>query len=40
MCRFENGRVSPRAERWLHKISLLLVFVEQQSKNRALDKKN
>ena len=25
MCQFENGRVSPRATRWLHKISLFLV---------------
>ena len=40
MCRFENGWVSPRAARWLHKISLLLVFVGQQVKNRALDKKD
>ena len=39
MGQFENGSVSLRAARWLHKISLLLVFVEQQSKNRALDKK-
>ena len=39
MCRFENGWASPRATRWLHKISLLLVFVGQQGKNRALDKK-
>ena len=27
MCRSENGWVSPQAARWLHKISLLLVFV-------------
>ena len=39
MCRFENGWVSPPATRWLHKIFLLLVFVRQQGKNRALDKK-
>ena len=39
MCRFENGWVSPRATRWLHKISLLLMFVGQQGKNRALDTK-
>ena len=31
--------VSPRATRWLHKISLLLMFVGQQGKNRALDTK-
>ena len=40
MCRFENGWVSPRATRWLHKISLLLVFVGQQVKNTALNKKD
>ena len=40
MCQFENGWVSPRATRWLHKISLLLVSVGQQGKNRALDKKD
>ena len=40
MCRFENGSVSPQATRWLRKISLLLVFVGQQGKNRALDKKD
>ena len=40
MCRFENSWVFPRATRWLHKISLLLVFVGQQVKNRALDKKD
>ena len=39
MCRFENGWVSPWATTWLQKISLLLVFVGQQGKNRALDKK-
>ena len=39
MCRFENGWVSPWVTRWLHKISLLLVFVGQLGKNRALDKK-
>ena len=38
MSRFENGWVSPRVTRWLHKISLL-VFVGQQGKNRVLDKK-
>ena len=38
VCRFENGWVSPRATRWLHKISLLLVLLGQQVKNRALDK--
>ena len=37
MCRFENGWVSPRATRWLHKIFLLLVFVGQLGRNRALD---
>ena len=36
---FENGWVSSWATRWLHKIPLLLVFVGQQGKNRALDKK-
>ena len=40
MCRFESGWVSPRATRWLHKIPLLVVFVGQQVKNRALDKKD
>ena len=40
MCRFENGWVFPRATRWLHKISLFFVFVGQQVKNRALDKKD
>ena len=40
MCQFENGWVSPRATSWLHKISLLLVFVGQQGKSRALDKKD
>ena len=40
MCRFKHGWVSPRATRWLHKISLLLVFVGQHGKNRALDKKD
>ena len=40
MCRFENGSVSPRATRWRHKISLLLVLVGQQVKNRAVDKKD
>ena len=39
MRRFENGWVSPQATRWIHKISLLLMFVGQQGKNRALDKK-
>ena len=39
MCRYENGWVSPQAIRWLHKISLLLVFLRQQGKNRPLDKK-
>ena len=39
MCRFENGWVPPRATRWLHKMFLLLVFVGQQGKNRALNKK-
>ena len=39
MCRFENGWVSPRITKWLHKISMLLVFVGQQGKKRALDKK-
>ena len=40
MCRFENGWVSSPATRWLHKISLLLIFVGQQGKDRALDKKD
>ena len=39
MRQFENGWVFPRSTRWLHKISLLLAFVGQQGKNRALDKK-
>ena len=40
MCRFKNGRVSPRITKWLQKISVLLVFVGQQDKKRALDKKS
>ena len=39
MCQFENGWVPPRVIRWLYKIFLLLVFEEQQGKNRALNKK-
>ena len=39
MRQFENGWVSPWTTRWLHKIPILLVFVGQQGKNRALDKK-
>ena len=32
MCRFENGWVSPRATRWLHKISLLLVLWDSKAR--------
>ena len=39
MCQFKNCWFSPRATMWLHKISLLLVLVRQQGKNRALDRK-
>ena len=38
VCRFENSWVCQRITKWLPKFSLLLVFVGQQSKNRALNK--
>ena len=40
MCRFENGWVSPRDTRWLHKIFLLLVFVGQLGKTEHWIKKD
>ena len=40
MCRFENGWVSPWATRWLHKISLLLMFVDSRARTEHWIKKD